>query len=515
MIIKSKIVRDTALLTIMQLILDMLALMLNVFITKQIGSSAIGILSLMGSFLGLAGIVSNGNAFICTSRLVSEEIGKPIGDPNAILLYGVRLCLILSMTVSAVILIFANGISQRFFSGANMITAIRFMPIALVSGAVSACIKGYFNARRNAAVAAVSDIVDFVIKCGVIVAFSLFRGVTGEEAACAIMISGIIAGNCASMVYLIISYICMHKKYRSKCSITFREYVEYTMPIMGGGILTAVLSSTNDALIPICLRMYGDSAGGALGKFGIFEAIVIPTLFFPSVVLCSISGIVVSEVARASAGGKKQRIKYITERLNACTLMFSVFTAAVIMRFGNMIGEKLGGGDLAGLIITMIAPVIPFIYMEIVLEAIIKGMGLQSFSSVNYLLEYIIRIAIVVVLIPRIGFFGIVVSYYVSNIFGNSMRFVKVIKVTGARTALCGTLIFSIILAFGSMSIVELFFRLTNTKIESSVDMLFFGIIWGGAYFVIFSALGKVKLFSKCGEEVFVETVQQTVSRVI
>ena len=74
---------------------------------------------------------------------------------------------------------------------------------------------------------------------------------------------------------------------------------------MGGGILTAVLSGTNDALIPICLRMYGDSAGDALGKFGIFEAIVIPILFFPSVVMCSISGIVVSEAARASAAGNR------------------------------------------------------------------------------------------------------------------------------------------------------------------------------------------------------------------
>ena len=515
MIIKSKIVRDTALLTIMQLILDTMALMLNVFITKQIGSSAIGILSLMGSFLGLAGIVSNGNAYICTSRLVSEEFGKPTGDPNAILFYGIKFCLMLSITVSAVILIFANGISQRFFSNVNMTAAIRFMPIALVTGAISACIKGYFNACRNASVAAVSEILDFGIKCVVIVVFSLIKGVSGEEEACDIMIGGIIAGNCASMLYLGISYLCMHKKFFTKCSINFREYIAYSIPIMGGGILTSVLSGTNDALIPICLRMYGDSAGDALGKFGIFEAIVIPILFFPSVVMCSISGIVVSEAARASAAGNRCRIKYITERLNSWTLMYSVFAAAFIMRFGSIIGEKLGGGELAGSIITMIAPVIPFIYMEIILEALIKGLGLQSFSSVNYLFEYIIRIVTVVLLIPRIGFFGVVISYYASNIFGNCMRFLKVIKSTEARAALCGTLIFPIILAFGTMSVVELFFRLTKNKIYSIMEMLFFGIIWGGVYFAVFSALGKVKLFSKCGEEVFGDTAQQTAGRVI
>ena len=41
--IKNKIVRDTILLTIMQLILDSAALFLNGFITRRLGASAIGI----------------------------------------------------------------------------------------------------------------------------------------------------------------------------------------------------------------------------------------------------------------------------------------------------------------------------------------------------------------------------------------------------------------------------------------------------------------------------------------
>ena len=112
--IKSKVVRDTLLLTAMQLFLDSAALLLNVFINKQLGTSAIGILSLMGSFLGLAGILSNGNAFLCTSRLVSEEFGKPCGDVNRILGYGVKLCLLLSAAVSAGVILLAEPISRRF-----------------------------------------------------------------------------------------------------------------------------------------------------------------------------------------------------------------------------------------------------------------------------------------------------------------------------------------------------------------------------------------------------------------
>ena len=170
---RSRLLRDTVILTVMQLFLDTAALMLNVFITKQLGTSAVGILSLMGSFLGLAGILSNGNAFLCTSRLISEELGKPCGNANRVLLYGIRLCLILSMAVSAALLLLAEPISRRFFSGAEMTAAVRIMPAALVTGAMSACLKGYFNADRRAAVSAAGDIAEFITRCGFIVAVTL------------------------------------------------------------------------------------------------------------------------------------------------------------------------------------------------------------------------------------------------------------------------------------------------------------------------------------------------------
>jgi len=284
---------------------------------------------------------------------------------------------------------------------------------------------------------------------------------------------------------------------------------------MGGSILTAVLSSTNDALIPICLRQYGDSAGNALGQFGVFEGIVIPTLFFPSVVLCSLSGIIVSEAARAKAAENRMRIKQITERIKACTLMYSVFAAAVLIRFGSRIGELLGGGDLAGRMITMIAPVVPFIYMEIVLESMIKGMGLQSFSSLNYLAEYIIRIAAVLILVPRIGFYGIVISYYASNVFGNCSRFVRIIRETEAKSALLRTLLLPVVLVFSTMSLSELILRFTGLTSEKLPYIAVFTIIWGTAYFLTFSDLGKVKLFSKSEAVLFSDNAQQTMSRVL
>ncbi|MDE5584662.1 MAG: oligosaccharide flippase family protein [Ruminococcus sp.] len=494
MFFRNRLIRDTALLTIMQIFLDTSALLLNVFITRKLGAEAIGILTLTGSFLGLAGILSNGNAFLCTSRLISEELGKTHSNPNKILSHGIKLCLIQSIIVSAVIFVFAETLSERFFSGADMTEAIRFMPVALVSGAVSACLKGWFNAVRKASVSAVGDILEFIIKSAVIIVMTLSSVSRDESSVCRIMIAGIIAGNIFSLVWCLFIFAKSHTKCDGRCSLDFKKYISFAFPIMAGSILTSALSSTNDALIPICLRQNGDSVNQALSLFGIFEAIVIPALFFPSVVLCSMSGIIVSESARASASGNIERLRSLTSRLTQWTLVFAIFASAVLMRFGGVIGELLGGGELAGRMIMIIAPVVPFIYMEIILEALIKGMGLQAFSSLNYLAEYAVRISAVLIFVPKLSFYGIVISYYASNVIGNCARFIKILKHTQMTFKPFKIIAVPVIYAFLTMGAVELLTRIVGADGKSLAETLLFVTLWAVGYFMIFFVVNKVQL---------------------
>lgn len=505
---RSKMIRDTAMLTVMQLFLDTAALLLNVFITRRLGTSAIGILTLTGSFLGLAGIISNGNAFLCMSRMVSEELGKKNGNPNSILFYGIKLCLMLSIIVSAVVFFLAEPISGGFFSGANLKAAIRFMPLALISGALSSCFKGFFNAERKSSVTAAGDIIEFVIKSLVIIIAALASSSPTESTVCEIMIFSIVIGNISSFAFFLTVYIKNCISYSGKASISFWKYASFAFPIMGGSILTSALSSTNDALIPMCLRQSGESVEQAMSLFGIFEAIVIPTLFFPSVVLCSMSGIIVSESARDSASGNNERIKEFSSRLSGYTLLFSIFAAAVLMRFGRPIGELLGGGALAGKMITIIAPVVPFIYLEIVLEAMIKGMGLQAFSSLNYLAEYAIRITFVLVFVPHFGFYGIIASYYASNIFGNCSRFIKLMKTAGMKFNPLRDLLIPIVYAYMTMCLVELLMRFSSASLDKLPSIIAFVVFWGAFYLTVFVFIGRIKLFKKKYLKLFVESAQ-------
>ena len=153
------------------------------------------------------------------------------------------------------------------------------------------------------------------------------------------------------------------------------------------------------------------------------------------------------------------------------------------MRFGGRIGELLGGGELAGRMITVIAPVVPFIYMEIISEAMIKGMGLQSFSSLNYLCEYTVRISVVLIFVPRVGFWGIAASYYASNIAGNCSRFVKLVRSSGMELRPFRTMIAPLIYVLLTMGTAELLVRAAGGQ-GTVVSDIALTLIWGLLYFI-------------------------------
>ena len=79
------------------------------------------------------------------------------------------------------------------------------------------------------------------------------------------------------------------------------------------------------------------------------------------------------------------------------------------------------------------APVVPLIYLEIIMEGVLRGLGSHNFSTVNYLAEYIVRISVLLICVPMFGFYGIVASYLACNLSGNAVRLFFVLRLTGLK----------------------------------------------------------------------------------
>lgn len=492
---RNKIVRDTIFLTAVDFAMQGLALMLNVFITRKLGSAAVGAISLMGTFLTFTGIISSGNVYLCSSRLISEEIGRAGGNPNKIYKYSVMYSIPLCIAVSGGIIVMSGAISENILKTPELVVPVRIMALILPINTVCCCLRGYFSAYRNVVSGAVGSGVEFIVKSGMFAMFAEFYVCSGKVSVYMAFALSMAAGQLAGLIYLMVCHVKYRQKYVDKASIGFRRFVLTSIPIMLNSIVTSVLSSVNDALVPLTLKQYGNSTEEALSQFGIFEAIIIPALFFPSGILCSLSAILIPELSRERGADNMQKTAYLTNRVLRQTFSFSIFAAAVFLCYGNVIGLLMSGDAFAGKILKILAPAVPFIYLEIILEGILKGMGKHSFSSLNYLVEYTIRISVLLICVPLFGFYGIVMSYLASNIICNTSRIIKIISVTGIRFSFSNNIIIPVLSVVCSMQIVSaiekpVHLERINIVIEPVVFTFISGIIYLAVQRIIHKIIG-------------------------
>ena len=429
----SAIARDTFLLTAISISLQTLSLLLNIFITRKLGAASIGVASLIYSFYAFAITLANGNTFTSTSRFVSEEIGKGSGNVEKIVSYALRFSLLLSLLFATAIFIFAPTIGIDYLKSNSSVFAIRLMAISLPLATVGSCLKGYFHAMRLVKKPCIADTMEFFVKFTVVAIFVEFIILPGRGDIFTAIALSIVLGEIASCIYLSFSYAFRKPSGGDKKNASipsFRKYVVAIFPIVINAYIFITLSSTNEALVPLTLKNFSGSTGIALSQYGIFEAIILPILFFPSIVLQSLSYILVPEIARSKSAQSMDSVRELTKKVFTQGLSWSILVAMVLFSYGGKIGLLACDDPLVGTTLRILCPVIPFIYLEIVLEGILKGLGMQNFSTVNSAVEYILRITAVVVCVPLFGFNGILVSYFVSNVLCNIVRIVAVLKAT-------------------------------------------------------------------------------------
>ena len=475
-----KMLFDTAVLSLFSVGLQGLGLLFNVFLTRRLGAANVGVMTLMSSFYGLAAVLSSGSGFVAVSRFVSEELGCG-GDPARIFRYVLRFCMILSCSVCAILLITAPLLTNLIPDA--QCGAVRMLSLSLPLSAAAGCLKGRCYAYQRVYIPAVSEYTEFLIRSGVLAFCIVFLLPDNRMTLLTAFAVSMLAGQGSTVVFLAAARV-PRPEAQCVCSFTVRRFLQLILPMIGNACLVALLSSTNDALVPLTLLQYGSSTDEALAQFGEFEAIIIPTLFFPSVVQCCQSALLVPTLSRARAEQRESDIRMQTQRMLEQTVRYALCTVLILSQLGAQIGEMLGGNRFTGQILQQMAPIVPFIYLEIILEGILRGLGRQNFSSVNYLAEYIVRISVLLICVPLFGFYGIVLSYVACNLSGNAVRLYFVLRVTGLRPVWKRILLFPMTALFISLLIPKLAARLTSGSGLCAIPaaILSAAVYWGIVY---------------------------------
>ena len=497
---ESSMLKETVFLSSISVILQGMGLLLNIFLTRKLGAASVGALTLIGSFYGLAAVLSGGSGFITCSRFLSEELGCG-GNPKRVFSFTASFCMILSATAAAVICIFAPSITRVISKTGATVTTVRILSISLPISSLTACLKGRCYAYQKAFLPAISDCIEFILRAGILAFFTVFFIPYGKATVLTAFAVSVIAGQGIAALYLMLMPM-PNQSNTNLCSVSLRKLIKMMLPVIGNTCLVSLLSTANDALVPLTLLQYGNSTEQALAQFGEFEAIIIPALFFPSVVQCCMSGLMVPELSRARAEKDSEKIRTMSENVMEQTIAFSLFVVSFLVQFGKSLGLILGGDPITGKVLQCMAPVVPFIYIEIIMEGILRGLGKQNFSSVNYLGEYIVRISVLLICVPMYGFYGIVVSYMACNLVGNSIRLFYVLRTTGLRPNLKKMLLrpaFAVLITWQISVLLNLI--LQKAHVRQLTAIILCTLVSGVLYAFILRVLKRIAEQPKAAED--------------
>lgn len=449
---KSTFVKNTAVMTVTSLLLRTLGIVFRVFISNRVGAEGMGLYQLVFSVYVLGTTFAAAGIVTAVTRMVAEQIAR--GTPAnvaRVMRLSMGLCVLIG-TLSAAILYFGAPTIGGWVGDARTVPALAASGLALPFIGVASCVKGYFMARRRAMPPCVSQIFEQAVRIGSILWMLKAAGDCSLAQACRIIIVGDAISETAACLFLLVAYRLDRRRITTRRTATLshrallRPLFGIAVPLTAGRYLSTALRTVENILVPARLTLFTRSDALSLEQFGAVKGMALPLLFFPAAFLVTVSGLLVPELSDAHALGQKRQVTRLTEQAMHVTWIGSVLIGCLFTVLGRPLGNLLYSDDTVGLLLQILGPLTPVMYLDSVATGMLKGINEQVHSLWYSVADSVVRITLIWLLLPRFGITGFLFVMLVSNLLTCTLSTHRLLlksdtKMQWLRWVLCPTLI--------------------------------------------------------------------------
>lgn len=424
-------------LTATSLLMRTIGIWFQVYLSKKIGPSGIGLFQLILAVYFLAITLATSGIRLAAIRLVAEElgIGNDFGARKA-LTTCLTYSLIISCATSIALYSSAGYIGTRLLDDTRTILSLRLLALSLPFLAMSSVLSGYFTAVRRAIKAASVQILEQVVRIGACIIFLSIYLPQGLEHACAAIVVAALIGELFSFLILFFLYRWDIRRYSAERTLTDNlntRIYKIALPIALSAYLTSAFRTIQNLLIPYGLKKSGSSSESALSTYGIINGMVIPILMFPAALLNAVSELIVPELAECMACKRNNRLKYIISRVLNMGIISSICIMSIFFRYSQELGIAIYNSSESAYFIRILAPLIPIMYMDSIVDGMLKGIN-EQVSSMRYnILESLIGAALIYLLLPKYAITGYIFTIFLTRFINFSLSLNKMLSVIKAR----------------------------------------------------------------------------------
>lgn len=485
-------------LTLAALIMRAVSVIFNVYISNKAGSEAMGLFSLLGSIYAFSITLAVAGINLGVTRLVSDALAK--NDPR-----GARRSAAISLTVCTLtgiiagVLLFSLSryLGEVVLGDARAIRPLRLLSLTLTPIAICSCLSGYFTAVRRVKVNAAFGIVAQFVKIGATVLLLSFFVDLGTEQACLCLVAGGAIAEFFSLAVTFILYLIDKRKlsHTQPCEATehgglTRKLLSITLPVTFSACIRSALSMFQHILIPKGIHKSGKSWSAALSSYGALHGMALPLLLFPSAFITAFSGLLIPEISECCAQADSARLERTAYRTLSLSLFFSIGVAGIMLFYSQELGIAIYNSEETALYIRVLAPLIPVMYIDSAVDAILKGSGHQVYSMNINIIDTLTACIFALTLIPKMGIWGYVISIFATEIMNTTLSLIKMLSVTHMRPRPLLQVGLPVLCIIGATNLSRLILGALPNIFSPNVTLIF-GIVLSVAVYLLLLTLTK------------------------
>ena len=479
-----------AILTSTSLLMKFATLIFNIYISNQIGSEAVGIFSLvMAVYLFFITVATSG-LNIAVTVIVSEKFAL---NKNQQAIKAIRTCiffsLLLGIAAGGLILLFSNFITSKCLH--NMVSSgpLFYIAIGLPFIAMSSCISSYFATIRKAYKNAISQVFEFTIKMFATIILLKINISNGVEAICISLILADVISEICSFTLIFILYIIDIKLKKLEDIRSFGQRInilKIAFPVAVTSYIRSGLSTLKQLIIPTQLEKSGISCSRALSQYGMINGMVLPVITFPTVFTDSYSMLLIPEFSTYLAQKNYKAINYIANKIFKITCAFTMCICSIFFIFSNDLGLAIYNNIEIGYYFKIFTPFIFFMYMDHIIDCILKGLNKQFGVMCCNILDLSITTCFIYFLLPVLGIKGYVLSIFFSEVLNFSISLFQLFKYSGIKPNLIDWIVVPLFCSLVGFFVVNIWrFNFVGLVGNLIFNVFLFVLVYGVTFFII------------------------------
>lgn len=430
---RSMYIQSALFLALVNILLRGAGVSFNAYIAQKIGAESMGLLSLTMSVYGFAVTLATSSVNLAAVRLTAERCAWIEGADRESYRKTVRgvlksisgYSLLFGCGAALLLWIFAGSISETLLDDSRTFSSLRVLALSLPPISLTSAMAGYFTGMRKIGKNALLAILEQGMKILVTTTVLVLVAPSGSvEYMCLAVVGGSAVSEAWSLITSFILYLTDSKMPNGTITGTkhttrethLGDAAKIALPTAVGAYARQGLVTAEHLTIPWGMKRYGSSSEEAMASYGVLQGMSLQVILFPYAVIGSFTGVLIPEITAFHAKKEYKNLRRVIRRVYKYTFLFTAICFFIFFCFARKLGVGIYNNEESVKYIRILSFLVPFMYVDTVTDAILKGLGEQVYCMKVNLLDAACSLVLVAVLTPVMGLYGYILSMFFCEI---------------------------------------------------------------------------------------------------